>query len=205
VLLDGVDAFPLLAICLAPVIIGLALAISLPNPIVSVLGRLNLIFVVAILGPSNPQNYDPQTFLLSGLFSCLATTLVLATQTLVPPLSTHRKLALLFDACRREFDTGTYWRDRRWSPEEATFFDATLIEQIVSAGGTSNSNRRELAAAMHDIGPTACRRPAAHCRSPHAVIRRINPAPCHVSVPSHQDLTSDRASIRKWKPEGKFK
>jgi hypothetical protein len=59
VVLDGVDAFPLLAIGLAPFVIAAALLMTSPNRTVSALGRLSLIFAVSIFSPSNPQTYDP--------------------------------------------------------------------------------------------------------------------------------------------------
>ena len=43
-ILDGVTEFPLLALALAPFMIGAAVAMRWPHPIVAALGRLNLIF-----------------------------------------------------------------------------------------------------------------------------------------------------------------
>jgi hypothetical protein len=93
VILDGVSDFPLLAIGLAPFVIGAALLITRPNPVLSALGRLKLIFITAIFAPSNPQTYDPQAFLFTCLFVCLATGLLLAAQLLIPPVSTDRRRA----------------------------------------------------------------------------------------------------------------
>jgi uncharacterized membrane protein YccC len=56
VVLDRVDAFTLLAIGLAPLVIGAALLTSSPNRIVSALGRFILIFGVTIFSPANPRN-----------------------------------------------------------------------------------------------------------------------------------------------------
>ena len=72
---NGVSEFPLLAIGLAPVVIGLALLIAHPNRMLSSLGRLTLVFTMAILAPSNPQNYDPQLFVITTLFACLSSIL----------------------------------------------------------------------------------------------------------------------------------
>src|SRR5262249_29404378 len=65
--LDGVSDFPLLAIGLAPFLIGAALLSSLPNPVLAGLGKLNLIFISALLAASNPQTYNPQSFLVTSL------------------------------------------------------------------------------------------------------------------------------------------
>jgi len=54
-ILDGATEFPLLALALAPFIIGATIAKTLPNPIVAALGRLDLIFILIVFSPSNPQ------------------------------------------------------------------------------------------------------------------------------------------------------
>jgi hypothetical protein len=54
-ILDGATELPLLALALAPFIIGATIAKTLPNPIVAALGRLNLIFILILVSPSNPQ------------------------------------------------------------------------------------------------------------------------------------------------------
>src|SRR6516164_7896122 len=83
-ILDGVTEFPLLALALAPFMIGAAVAIRWPHPIVAALGRLNLIFILDILSPSNPQPYDPNIFLFSVLFLVAGIGVLLAGQLLIP-------------------------------------------------------------------------------------------------------------------------
>src|SRR6516162_10456320 len=82
-ILDGVSDFPLLAIGLAPFVVGAGLLISGPNPGLASLGRLSLIFFMVIFSPSNPQTYDPQAFVFSSLFVCLGIGLLLAAQFLI--------------------------------------------------------------------------------------------------------------------------
>ena len=139
VVLDGVDAFPLLAIGLAPLVIGAALLITSPNRTVSALGRLSLIFAVSIFSPNNPQTYDAQSYIFSLLLTCVATGLLLATQFLVSPVSEDRRRRWLLLSARQEF-TGVPSRDRRYEPEEEMFRDAVRIGQILSAGGTAPNN-----------------------------------------------------------------
>jgi hypothetical protein len=52
-ILDGADDFALLAIAMAPVTLGAALFAVSQNPLWAGLGRINLIFIPAILAPSN--------------------------------------------------------------------------------------------------------------------------------------------------------
>ena len=147
VVLDGVTEFPLLAIGLAPFVIGTTLLTTLSNPILSTLGRLNLIFIPAMFAPSNPQTYDPQAFLISCLFVCLATSLLFAVQRLLPPLSNDCRLHRLLGAARRDCRL-MHLRHRHLASEEATFRDAVRIGQIVVAGGTAPQNRSALEEAM---------------------------------------------------------
>jgi hypothetical protein len=67
--LNGADAFPLLVIGLAPFTIGAALLITSKNLLWSSLGRVNLVFTMVILAPSNSQTSNPQAFLFATLAS----------------------------------------------------------------------------------------------------------------------------------------
>jgi hypothetical protein len=147
-LLNGVSEFQLLAIGLAPVVIGLALLISLPGRMLSSLGRLTLVFTLAILAPTNPQSYDPEVFLVTCLFVCLASALVFAAQLLLPSLSAKRRIRLLLDEARGELTRLDGGQARHLEPEEAAFRDAARIEQIVTANGASASDDQPLAEAM---------------------------------------------------------
>jgi hypothetical protein len=53
-ILDGATEFPLLALALAPFMIGATIAKTLPNPVVAARGRLNLILILILVSPSNP-------------------------------------------------------------------------------------------------------------------------------------------------------
>jgi len=134
---NGVSEFQLLAIGLAPVVIGLALLISLPSPMPSSLGRLVLVFTLAVLAPTNPQSYDPEVFLVTALFACLSSVLVFAAQMLLPPLSGDRRVVLLLGEIRRELGGLGRGRARDLAPEEAAFRDAVRIEQVLTAHGPS--------------------------------------------------------------------
>jgi uncharacterized membrane protein YccC len=135
-ILDGVSDFPLLAIGLAPFIIGAALLITSANPTLSTLGWLDLIFMMAAFEPSNPQTYNPQAFLFLSLFLCLATSLLVAAQVLIPPVSDDRRRRWLIASARHELGLVLSRSDRRYAPEEAMFRDAVRVAQIAAAGGT---------------------------------------------------------------------
>jgi uncharacterized membrane protein YccC len=139
VILDGVTDFALLAIGLAPLVMGAALLIASPNRLMSVLGRLSLIFTVSTFAPTNPQSYDAQSYVFSFLFVCLAMGLLLAAQLLLPPVSEDRRRRSLIASARRELAEGTF-RDERYEPEEEMFRDAIRIGQFVAAGGSTPNN-----------------------------------------------------------------
>ncbi|MBA1144413.1 FUSC family protein [Mesorhizobium neociceri] len=132
--LNGVSDFPLLALGLAPFLIGAALMATSPNPVWAGLGKVNLIFISAIFAPSNPQTYNPQSFLFTSLFTCAAMSVLLATQYLIPPVSDRQRRRWLLASARHDLRQLLDRPDRRYAPEEAAFRDAVRVGQIASAG-----------------------------------------------------------------------
>src|SRR5262249_44815802 len=102
VILNGADAFPLLAIALAPFTIGAALLMTSNNLLWSSLGRVNLPYILLMLAPSNPHTYNPQAFLFTSIFIGAAASLLLATQMLLPPVSSEKLRDWLLAEARSE-------------------------------------------------------------------------------------------------------
>jgi hypothetical protein len=148
VVLDGATTFPLLAIGLAPFMIGAALLMTLPNRILSALGRLNLVFILALLAPSNPQTYNPKTFLFSVLFLLLATGLLFAAEIFIPPTSNDRRRHWLLASARRDLEHLPSQRRQDLAPEEAMFRDAGRVAQILAAGSNVPQHRPAMEEAM---------------------------------------------------------
>ncbi|MCC8964311.1 FUSC family protein [Bradyrhizobium sp. Pear76] len=137
VILNGADAFPLLAIAMAPFTIGAAVLMKSQNLLWSSLGRVNLLFVPVILAPSNPQTYNPQSFLFTSLFVVAAAALLLAAQTLIPPVSDdERRMRLLAEARSELQDVARHTGE---AVEDAMFRDATRIGQFLAVGGAQDS------------------------------------------------------------------
>jgi uncharacterized membrane protein YccC len=132
--LDGATEFELLALGLAPFMIGAALLTTFANPILAGMGRLMLIFILVIFGPTNPQSYGSQTYLDASLFVCIGTAILLAAQLLLPPLSDERRRRLLMASARRELEQRPSQWVRVYSAEEALFRDAVRIGQIAATG-----------------------------------------------------------------------
>jgi uncharacterized membrane protein YccC len=135
-ILDGVTEFPLLALALAPFVIGAMVAATRPHPMVASLGRLNLIFILVILSPSNPQSYNANSFLFLVLFLCTGIGLLLAAQTLIPPESIERRQRWIMASVRRDYELVLSKHDRCLAPQEAMFRDATRIAQIPASGAS---------------------------------------------------------------------
>lgn len=132
--LDGVTQFALLALALLPVIGGIALLTTIRNPLLAALSRLNLIFVLGILAPTNPQSWDPQTYLFTSLFVCVSASLLFAAQLLVPPVTVDQRRQWLLAAARREAPLSSNPSAGRWRPEEALFRDAARIALMARSG-----------------------------------------------------------------------
>jgi hypothetical protein len=107
------------------------------NLLWSSLGRVNLLFIPIILAPSNPQTYNPQSFLFTSLFLVVAASLLLAAQTLIPPVSDDEHRTRLVAEARSELQEPTH--QNGGAPEEATFRDASRIGQFLAVGGARDS------------------------------------------------------------------
>jgi hypothetical protein len=127
---------------------GSVLLMTLPNQVLSALGRLNLIFMLVIFGPSNPQIYNPEVFLDVSLFVGLAAALLLMSQALIPPISDERRRQWLLGSARRELDRLPSHRVPRYGPEEAMFRDAVRIRQIAGEGAPNPQDRAILEEAV---------------------------------------------------------
>ncbi|MCP3469796.1 FUSC family protein [Bradyrhizobium sp. CCGUVB1N3] len=137
IILDGADAFLLLAIGLAPFMVGAALLITSKKLLWSSLGRTILPYTILILAPSNPQNYNPQAFLFTSAFIIAAAAFLLAAQTLIPPVSDDKRRMRLLAEARSELQE-PFFRNGE-APEEATFRDASRIGQFLAVGGAQDS------------------------------------------------------------------
>ena len=155
VVLDGATSFPLLAISLAPFMIGAALLMTLPNRLLSALGRFNLIFILALLAPSNPQTYDPQTFLFSVLFLLLATGLLFAAQILIPPVSNDHRRQWLQASTRRDLEHLPSRRKQDLALEEAMFRDSSRVARILAADGNAPGHRATMEEVMANFDRAA--------------------------------------------------
>ena len=137
IILNGADAFPILAIAMAPFTVGAAVLMKSQNLLWSSLGRVNLLFIPILLAPSNPQTYNPQSFLFTSLFLVAAASLLLVAQTLIPPVSDDQRRMRLLAEARSELQEPRHRTGE--ASEEAMFRDASRIAQFLSVGGAQDS------------------------------------------------------------------
>jgi uncharacterized membrane protein YccC len=148
IILNGADAFPVLAIAMAPFTVGAAVLMKSQNLLWSSLGRVNLLFIPVILAPSNPQTYNPQSFLFTSFFLVAAAALLLAAQTLIPPVSDDERRKRLLAEARSELQEPAHQNGE--APEEATFRDASRIGQFLAVGGAQDSRALEEMLSCHN-------------------------------------------------------
>jgi len=141
IILNGADAFPLLAIAMAPFTVGATVLMKSQNPLLSSLGRVNLLFTPILLAPNNPQTYNPQSFLFTSLFLVAAAALLLAAQTLIPPVSDDERRTRLLAEARSELREPAHQNGE--APEETTFRDASRIGQFLAPGGATVATSRK--------------------------------------------------------------
>jgi hypothetical protein len=122
---------------MAPFTIGAAVLMKSQNLLWSSLGRVNLLFIPILLAPSNPQTYNPQSFLFTSLFLVAAAALLLAAQTLIPPVSDDERRMRLLAEARSELQEPSFRNGE--AMEEATFRDASRIGQFLAVGGAQDS------------------------------------------------------------------
>ena len=129
-ILDGVDAFPLLALGMAPVIIGAGLLVGTGNPKLAPIGSLLLVFTPVLLSPSNPQNYDPQSYLISGSLAVVAVIILFIVLATVLPTSEERKRGWILRSLRADFRRALSESRPRHTPDEVAFRDGDRVGQL---------------------------------------------------------------------------
>jgi uncharacterized membrane protein YccC len=138
-ILDGADSFPLLAIGLAPGIVGPGLLVASGNPKVAPVGTLMLIFTPLLLLVSNPPNYDPRIYLVAGSLNILSIIFLFITTTALLPTSDDCKRAWLVRSLRRDFRLALGEKPLPYDVDGAAFRDADREVQLNALGPSTSS------------------------------------------------------------------
>jgi hypothetical protein len=159
-ILDGVDQFPLLALGMAPSVLAAALLFTIPNPRLASIGFLVLVFFPVMLPPTNPQNYNPQTYLFSSFMAISSVILLFVLLRTVLPTSDALRRRWYLTSARAEIrDLLAGGRSRRLD-DEALFRDADRIGQLAALQPGAGDERRDDLRQALDIfaGAAAIRR-----------------------------------------------
>jgi uncharacterized membrane protein YccC len=156
-ILDGVDQFPLLMIGLAPSVIAAALLMTMPNPKLASTAFLVLCFFPLHLSPTNPQDYNPETYLFFSVMAITAAILLsVLLRTVLPTSDELRRrwyLTSAQDEMRDLFAGGG--RSRRLD-DESLFRDADRIGQLAALqSGGSDERGDDLRRALDIFGRAA--------------------------------------------------
>jgi uncharacterized membrane protein YccC len=142
VILDGADSFPLLAIGLAPSIIGPGLLVASGNPKIAPVGTLMLIFTPLLLLVSNPPNYDPRIYLIAGSLNIISIIFLFITTTVLLPTSDDSKRAWLLRSLRRDFRLAFGKKPLPYDVDGAAFRDADREVQLTALRPLTSSEDR---------------------------------------------------------------
>jgi len=130
VILDGVDTFPLLAIGLAPAIVGPGLLVASGNPKVAPVGTLMLIFTPLVMLVGNPPNYDPRIYLVAGSLNIISIIFLFIATTVLLPTKDDGKRAWLLRSLRRDFRLALGEKPLPYDVDGAAFRDADREVQL---------------------------------------------------------------------------
>lgn len=164
VFLNGVQGFPMLAMVMAPVIF-LGCFLSL-NPKTFGVGFILIVFFPVLVGPSNPQTYDAQTFLLNAYLVVTSAIVLAVVVRLVLPVSPAQRRVFALDSARQALADALVGEGG--DATTRTSLNADRLFQF--AGYSSGSGAVRRASIMHAFA--LARLEAAAARA-HAELRRL--------------------------------
>jgi uncharacterized membrane protein YccC len=142
-ILDGVDQFPLLAIGMAPGVLGAALLITSPNPRLALIGFLVLVFFPFVLSPANPPSYDPKSYLFTSLMAVTAVILLFVLMRIVLPTSHGLQRRWVLRSARVEMRGLLAGSRSRHLDDEALFRDADRVGQLAALQPADGDEHRD--------------------------------------------------------------
>ncbi len=167
VFLNGVQGFPMLAMVMAPVIF-LGCFLSL-NPKTFGIGFILIVFFPVLLGPSNPQTYDAQTFLLNGFLVVVAAVVLSILVRILIPVTPAQQRIFALDSARRALADALVGEGG--DATTRTSLNADRLFQF--AGYSSGSGAVRRASLSHAFALARLESAAARA---HAEMRRLWPA-----------------------------
>src|SRR5712671_6033822 len=140
---DGVNQFLLLAIGMAPVVMAAALLLTIPNQRLASIAFLVLVFFIVILSPTNPQTYDPETYLFSSFMAIASVILLFVLLRTVLPTSDGLRRGWNLTSARAEMRDLLAGGRPRSLDNEALFRDADRIGQLAALQPADDDEHRD--------------------------------------------------------------
>lgn len=141
-ILGGVDAFPLLMLGTAPSLFVTLLVTSSPNPALAGAGLISSVYTIVVMQPSNPQSYDPQSYLLLSILLVLVALFSFVLVRVLLPTGDAQRRRWVLAAIRRDMHAALHGTTRSRSAEEEQLLDASRIATLASLK-TDNASVRE--------------------------------------------------------------
>jgi uncharacterized membrane protein YccC len=128
---------------MAPSVLAAALLFTIPNPRLASIAFLVLVFFPVILSPTNPQSYNPETYLFSSFMAITSVILLFVLLRTVLPTSDALRRRWYLTSARAEMrDLLAGGRSRRLD-DEALFRDADRIGQLAALQPAADDERRD--------------------------------------------------------------
>lgn len=184
-ILDGVDAFPLLVLAMGPTIFIASLLLSTGNPLMLGVGFLLLVFFPVVLSPSNPQDYNPQTYVISSCLDLTAVVGLFILLSVVLPTGPARQRGWALGSARGDLRRALFGAPQRINIPGSAFRDADRIGQFSGlATGAGREEELRYLIRMSDLAGCARRLRTAFAerelrprwRTAHAALTRLDPA-----------------------------
>jgi uncharacterized membrane protein YccC len=142
-ILDGVDQFPLLAIGMAPSVLAATLLFTVPKPRLASVAFLVLVFFPVMLSLTNPQAYNPQTWLFSSFLAVASVILLFVLLRTVLPTSDALRRHWYLTSARAEMRDVLAGGRSRHLDDEALFRDADRVGQLAALQPAADDERRD--------------------------------------------------------------
>jgi hypothetical protein len=113
----------------------------MPNPRVASIAFLLLVFFPVILSPTNPQSYNPETYLFSSLMAIASVILLFVLLRTVLPTSDALRRRWYLTSARAEMRDLLAGGRRRRLDDEALFRDADRIGQLAALQPAAAADR----------------------------------------------------------------
>jgi hypothetical protein len=128
---------------MAPSVLAAALLFTIPNPRLARIASLVLVFFAVMFPPTNPQSYNPETYLFTSFLAITSVILVFVLlQTVLPTSDALRRRWCLTSARAQMRDLLAGGRSRRLD-DEALFRDADRIGQLAELQPADDDERRD--------------------------------------------------------------